>query len=580
MKKLLILLVLFDFVLASAVQRKRKSTEISEFSSSASISSINIVKPSPVGVDEVSSSVAGRISVEPCEKAEFLVEVLETETEISLFTLAIPDNFEFPEDYFGTFSEVVWDRTIENEWTLSTREFKQFLATAVNISVSDILDHINLFEGQFAFDRNWPGLTDTTANTTTTRLSLGFQAFAFKLLLSEGQSVQFEKLCKADLFDMTRPIYEHSNGIFYSFLSFSLKNGQVPNENLLLIIKYSSKKLLNWPSSDGILPLNMAIRWNRLDLVQKLVEAGADINMVLSNIFLTPFMVAIKLNFNEIVDYLINTGKVNPNIILKDFTNVLVLFAKHFPLKFHEFFCKIVQNLSVETFFQIILNLFDSKNKKIYELIVVSVLKGDFQQFWHPIFSLAYKSAQTGEIGFLVLLEYLGISLKNLRDSEGFKLIHLAAKAGNIEICRFLIEKGTPVDSSTNDRFTPIQIAYQNNHKLLVKELIAFGAFDGLANVLQSAITDNEIEILKTYLNWIANLNYFNLPNGGFNLITWSIAQDRPNILQLLHFSMKIDFRIPDAKGRTVFNFVGPLNSSFALAFVIQFIIQKYTQIN
>ena len=51
----------------------------------------------------------------------------------------------------------------------------------------------------------------------------------------------------------------------------------------------------------------------------------------------------------------------------------------------------------------------------------------------------------------------------------------VAAKNGHLEICRFLIDKGTPLNRNTTSK-TPLMLAAENGHDKIVKLLLEMGA--------------------------------------------------------------------------------------------------------
>lgn len=581
LKKITFILFLFDFVLASTKKRLKTTHKNKNTISNSSETTAAIESSGYIDIPNITSK--SNTSLEPFRSVddivfdEFLTD-LENSTSIvnQETTIAIPDNLEFPEDFFVSTS-YTWDVEAESEWTLTSGEYRQYIATLVYDSAARILNisNLDLFDGRFAFDRIWPG---TTQSYVPNQLFFGFQSFALKLLFTKRQNMQLEILCKAQLIDLTRPIYEHAKNLYHSFISIAVSDQSIPVENAAVVIKYSSKFMANWPNSDGFLPLDFAIKRNRLDIVRKLVYIGADINKSQLKNWPTPFMIAVKLKNQVIVIYFLDSGKVDPNVILPDGTNVIVLFACYLPENFTYFFKKISEKLSEETFNLILNNLYDTNNS-IYNILIAAVLKGNHQKFFQSIFFLTRKVVEMDDIFLLNSLQINGIPLKDLVFEAGFKLIHFAAANGNIRITRFLLGKGAFIDSVTDMLYTPMQLAYTNKHTLLVRELIALGAAFGLCDILQIAVINNEVEIFETLISYSNSLNHIIFTNG-YKLITWCIAQDRPKILQLLVNSKKVDVNVADQNGKTIFNFKLPESASLELTSTVSQIIQQSIQNN
>jgi hypothetical protein len=61
--------------------------------------------------------------------------------------------------------------------------------------------------------------------------------------------------------------------------------------------------------------------------------------------------------------------------------------------------------------------------------------------------------------------------------------LHLAVKYGSLEVARFFIAKGVPVDSINEEKQTPLMIAVENRHVEIVKLLLEKGASVRWVNV-------------------------------------------------------------------------------------------------
>ncbi|TEB18880.1 ankyrin 1 like, partial [Perkinsus sp. BL_2016] len=343
-------------------------------------------------------------------------------------------------------------------------------------------------------------------------------------LTSPGNLESLKKLLTAGLVDLKRPIYDVERDILFSFLLAAVEWQGVEDDKRLLFILHSPKSLLNEPSSVGTLPLTAAIRCDRLDLVSKLVEAGADVNLVFQEYgtISTPFMIAIQLKRNNIVAFLLSTDKVDPNLVLPDGSNALTLLVTYQPTEIYNWFPKLVdgQRKMTGEFFFCVLHPFFIAKHFILKNIIDSVVREQLNWLLTPVTAMAYIATRENDLNMLRFLNDIGSKFNSYRSEQGFGLIHVAAWEGFTEIVEFLIQTGADVNLLVgNDAKTSaIQMAFSGGHFDLVCKLIRLGATAGLPGVIQAAITTGNRQIICALLS-TGITSFPNLPNG-YNLVT------------------------------------------------------------
>ena len=118
--------------------------------------------------------------------------------------------------------------------------------------------------------------------------------------------------------------------------------------------------------------------------------------------------------------------------------------------------------------------------------------------------------------GDLETLKYLISKGANIESSteEGFTPLHIASQEDHLDIIKYLVENGANIESKTNDRLTPLHIACLSGYIKIVKYLIENGASieseekSGFTS-LHIACLYNEIEIVKYLIEKGANIESF-----------------------------------------------------------------------
>ena len=526
MKILLSLLVLFTLIsLAASSSGMRKRDKKIRFTDTPAAENIErettviesrpcakrqkrqkVSPSSDTSLGSVISTTTDRSLSSSPQNAYNLLNFIELDDE-ALFTSQTSDFDGFVGEEFR--DDLIWDVNAEEEGTLSLSsssfEFPEF-----NTITSD-KDKSLSSNVKFSFDLNWPESDQSPQSKSKSKskspvpvkLPPDFRAFTFKCLTSPGNLESLKTLLTAGLVDLKRPIYDVERDILFSFLLAAVEWQGVEDDKRLLFISHSPKLLLNEPSSVGTLPLTAAIRCDRLDLVSKLVEAGADVNLVFQEYgtISTPFMTAIQSKRNNIVAFLLSTDKVDPNLVLPDGSNALTLLVTYQPTEISKWFPKLVdgqRKMTGEFFFCVLHPFFITKNFMLKN-IIDSVVREQLNWLLTPVTAMAYIATRENDLNMLRFLNDIGSKFNSYRSKQGFGLIHVAAWEGFTEIVEFLIQTGADVNLLVgNDAKTSaIQLAFSGGHFDLVCKLIRLGATAGLPGVIQAAITTDNRQIIS-----------------------------------------------------------------------------------
>ncbi len=111
------------------------------------------------------------------------------------------------------------------------------------------------------------------------------------------------------------------------------------------------------------------------------------------------------------------------------------------------------------------------------------------------------------------------ISKINDKDSDGNTLLHIAAKNGNYEFAKYLVENGANIHAQNNISIRPLALAVkekQNGYSKIVTMLIESGALinhidKNYRSALSYAVINNDLEVVNTLIANKANVNLFPL---------------------------------------------------------------------
>ncbi|MFH1283279.1 MAG: ankyrin repeat domain-containing protein [bacterium] len=119
---------------------------------------------------------------------------------------------------------------------------------------------------------------------------------------------------------------------------------------------------------------------------------------------------------------------------------------------------------------------------------------------------------------------------------SGFSLLHIAATAGQLEIVKLLISKGSHLNHKTREG-TPLILASLMGHSKIVNVLLDNNAEINLTDsngmtALHWASSEGNFEIVKTLLDHNADSN--KLTNNGLKPIDLAIQNKKANIIKIL----------------------------------------------
>lgn len=116
-----------------------------------------------------------------------------------------------------------------------------------------------------------------------------------------------------------------------------------------------------------------------------------------------------------------------------------------------------------------------------------------------------WQAAIDNDLSKVKLLTGKGTSV-NIKDNSGYTALHYAARAGNIEIAKYLLDSGADPNSRTKTgRDTPLHRAAYQGHDVMVSLLLQRGADPMLQNsdgqtALHKAASMKRTEVVKLLL--------------------------------------------------------------------------------
>lgn len=320
------------------------------------------------------------------------------------------------------------------------------------------------------------------------------------------------------------------------------------------------------PNKASIECLIEAIYANNLNSVRS-IAGHVDLNSF-ANGPRTPFMLALQNRNPEIVDALLITGNVDPNIFADDGCNIVSLAAFHLGFDFVEKIINGPIKLSTSSAFMILSNL--KKNSgPIFRQMITAMANTHELNLQKILIFVAKQAVIHNDLDLARFMYSVGIPLNT--NYRAVYFIHLAAFYGHVEMVNLLIECGTPIDILTlRSQISPLMVAYDNKKYDLVVELIEKGASYDLVDCIYDAVLNNNIPIIQAFLSKYLNLaNQFTFENG-LNLVTLAISEDKPDLLQFLLNSENINSLTKDSLGNNIYNMSINESASEELKEIIQ----------
>jgi ankyrin repeat protein len=126
--------------------------------------------------------------------------------------------------------------------------------------------------------------------------------------------------------------------------------------------------------------------------------------------------------------------------------------------------------------------------------------------------SPAREPQKTGDLNEIKLLIESDPSRINKKNEDGHSLLHIAARAGNADLVKYLASKGADVDIKDNYGETPLQIAAHLDNVDVVIQLVSNGADinvrDSIGKTpLHDAVYSGQFQIVKYLISQGADIN-------------------------------------------------------------------------
>lgn len=199
---------------------------------------------------------------------------------------------------------------------------------------------------------------------------------------------------------------------------------------------------VNCATEEGITPLIYASKFGYADIVQLLIESGADL-LQMDYEQRTALEFAVSTNQIACVKILVNTKRININKLGVSNFSLLHIAAQVGGLEVTSFLCDNGANVHAK-------NIGGSK----------------------PI----HLAAREGHVN---VVEYYLKKKGQSPDERADNLcgpLHLAAAANTLEMIRYLIKEGANINLEAEHSFTPLDVAFQHDCSEAVKVLLNFGA--------------------------------------------------------------------------------------------------------
>lgn len=300
---------------------------------------------------------------------------------------------------------------------------------------------------------------------------------------------------------------------------------------------------INAQDNYGYTPANLAAKYNKLPILQKLVEHQADLNQV--NIEeVTPLHNAVFHGHKEIVKFLLQQKKIDINKINKtgftpfhsavkngDFALASLLFKAGAKIDtfteqgYSPLHSAVIENnidlikLIMNALTHVDINatnklgysiIFDAVNlrdEKIIELILSKYQGKDFSslnRFLNDGLTLMHLAAEKENYLLLDLLFDLGMDA-NVKTRDGVTALHRAALKGDERMIEYLLTKGAKLNSTDAKGDTPLHVAVREKVEPAIKTLLASGALITIENHAGRSVWELAVQAGSSILGLILN---------------------------------------------------------------------------
>lgn len=309
-------------------------------------------------------------------------------------------------------------------------------------------------------------------------------------------------------------------------------------------------------------PLMFACAGNHVTVCQLLINHGADVNIT-NDDRTPPLMIACHLGFTDIVRLLLEAGaRVNCQDIDGDCPLYLAVRGNH-----HEIVTLLSEYGADMYLDEGALNIaIDHRNLAMVKTLLKTNIDPNIGNR-DGVTPLMNASAQ-GNIEIVRLLLKSGVQV-NQQDSEGDAALHLACLEGHFQIVETLLAHHATVDVLNRERDTPLLIASLQGHSEIVAELLKHGADPNYTNnqdtplslaiinnwqqityyllqaganpdvrladgktVLMKLCDQNDLEMIRCFLNFGADVNLED--RGGGTALMWAAHRGHLEGVKLL----------------------------------------------
>lgn len=248
---------------------------------------------------------------------------------------------------------------------------------------------------------------------------------------------------------------------------------------------------LNNQRFDGRTPLHMAVSRGSIDIVKALLAAGAYIDPVDYD-YITPLHIAVSLGHTEIVELLLREGAslharqrhdVTPLHVAASsgWLDVAEILVRHADFNYHfsaYFWPSYLQSPAVPPNIEEAWGIRHDELPYMYRYNSRRFVSAFVSVQDHYGHSALYRSVYSGHAEIAELLIQAGADL-NAQDKVGNTALHGAALQGRAQAAQVLIQAGADVNISNDKGQTPLDLAHEQQHSRLVAVLAAAGGERG-----------------------------------------------------------------------------------------------------
>lgn len=250
-----------------------------------------------------------------------------------------------------------------------------------------------------------------------------------------------------------------------------------------------------------------AAQENKINLVQELLDAGANINALDDELEHTPLILAVSFNYEDIIKLLINRGAdINAGNKRKVTPIYYALHRNNLPL------VKLLKDSGAEVDLNIALhNAVLMGYFKLAKYLILSGANVNFKSAFDetPIFQ-AFNTVEKNRSTCIKLVKLLLKHKANVNVKQSFfdeTILHKAVQKGQSEIVRLLLANGAIVNANQRNLWTPLHFAADNNNKDIVRILLENGANKNMLNYPRYKKPE-DLATVKEIKNLIKNFNY------------------------------------------------------------------------